>query len=77
MPRFLTSLEDNALSLVFELVGQSRYNRTLEEYGQIASRLPPLKQLEYEVNKLLKRKLESGGIRGEICRFRAGDKIIK
>jgi hypothetical protein len=46
-----TAKQNYALSLIFDLIGESRYNRTLEEYAEIASRLPPLKVLHNQVNE--------------------------
>jgi len=39
---FLTSKENIALDLAFEWLGESRVNRTMEEYREIASRIPNL-----------------------------------
>ena len=70
----LTSVENIALKLVFAFMQQGQYNRTIEDYMRIASELPPLKVLHYEVNRLLARGLERNGPPYEICRFKAGDK---
>jgi len=37
---FLTPKENIALDLAFEWLGESRVNRTMEEYREIASRIP-------------------------------------
>lgn len=55
MGKFLTMQEDLALSLIFEYVGESRYNRTIEEYEAIAANLPPIKVLHGYVNDRLKK----------------------
>ena len=52
MARFLTSAE-NTLSLIFECVGECRYNRTAEDYDRIRAELPCLKELNHRVNDLL------------------------
>ena len=52
--RVLTTIEDLALSLVFRVMGECRYNRSQQEYYDIASRLPPLKQLHHLVNEALR-----------------------
>jgi hypothetical protein len=53
MSKFPTSREDLALDIVFELMGESRYNRTHEEYMAIAAQLPPLKRLHGLINDRL------------------------
>ena len=69
----LTSVDNIAVSLVFAYMNEERYNRTYDDYMRIASALPPLKVLHYELNQLLTRRLEHYGPPYEICRFRAGD----
>jgi hypothetical protein len=39
MPRFLQPYETIALSLIFEVMGECRYNRTPTEYMAIAAQL--------------------------------------
>ena len=51
---FLTSKENVALDLAFEWLGESRVNRTMEEYREIASRIPNLTELRKIVNKRLR-----------------------
>ena len=72
-----TPVQDIAMRLVFQFMGERRENRTYEEYMDIARRLPPLKQLHYHVNVLLQSEHDSGWPLPEICRFKAGDKIIR
>jgi hypothetical protein len=76
MPRFPTSIENVALNLIFECMGESRWNRTFDDYMRIASTLPPLKILHYIVNQRLAEIAKTGAAPYEICRFRAGDNII-
>ena len=76
MARFPTSIENIALALIFESMGESRSNRTFDDYLRIASELPPLKTLHHIVNQQLAKIVEAGAP-DEICRFRAGDKIIR
>ena len=71
MSRFLTSFENLALSLIFQALGESRVNRSIDEYLAIASRASALKVLEFQVNEALGKLPPS-----EICRFKAGDKRI-
>jgi len=63
-------LEDTALSLIFELMKERRYNRTTEEYAAIAAKLPPIKVLHGGVNDRLKQIAE---IRAapRLCHFQA------
>jgi hypothetical protein len=76
--RFLTAIQDIAVNLVFVVMGERQTNRTLQEYQAIATTLPALKALVYDVNKQLKwmhkRSACSGIPLPEICRFNAGDK---
>ena len=76
-----TVIQNIALSLIFAVMGECRYNRTLDEYMAIAARLPPLKQLTYLVNRLLQQLHKcndecKGFILPELCRFKAGDQRI-
>lgn len=71
MSHFLTSNENLALSLTFQVLGESRADRSIDEYLTIASRAPVLKVLHFQVNQALGRLSP-----GEICRFKAGDKRI-
>jgi hypothetical protein len=76
MDPFPTPIENVALNFAFEHVGESRYNRTTDEYIRIAAKLPPLKLLHYHINERLKKIHDSGSVPYQICRFRAGDKRI-
>ena len=76
-----TAIQNIALSLIFAVMGECRYNRTFDEYMAIAARLPPLKQLTYLVNRLLQQLHKcndecKGFILPELCRFKAGDQRI-
>ena len=74
MGKFLTMQEDLALSLIFEYVGESRYNRTIEEYEAIAAKLPPIKVLHGYVNDRLKEIAEDPAAPRGLCYFQAGDR---
>jgi len=52
--RLPTPIQDIALNLVFAVMGESRINRTQEEYAAIAVKIPALKVLAFEINELLK-----------------------
>jgi hypothetical protein len=54
-----------------------RIRRARTEIMGIASELPPLKMLHHIVNQQLAKIAEAGAAPYEICRFRAGDKIIR
>lgn len=74
MPRLLQPHENIALSLVFEMLGEIRINRTSDEYMAITARLPALKVLEYLVNEALQKFNKTQQPEpGSICHFRAGD----
>jgi hypothetical protein len=56
---------------MYKALGESRYNRTTLEYEHIAVSLPPLKQLDFLINKELKKLLASkGDQRLEFFRFK-------
>jgi hypothetical protein len=79
--RFLTSTQNITLNLIFAFMEERRWNRNYSEYVDIAARLPPLKDLTFQVNRLLQQLHKcndecNGFILPEICRFKAGDKRI-
>lgn len=76
MSKFPTAKENLAVSLAFASIGESRYNRTYEEYMDIASRMPPLKALHADVNTLLG-EINQAGALYQICHFKAGDGYIR
>ena len=58
-------------------MGECRYNRTMREYEEIISRLPPLKQLHHMVNEELRKFLtQCGDQPPEFTRFEAGHQRI-
>ena len=77
MARFPTSLENIALNLIFDFMGERRINRTFGEDMKIAAALPPLKVLHSAVNQRLSKIAATGTAPYEICRFRPGDKIVE
>src|SRR5689334_15348268 len=73
-PHSLTPIQNLAVNLVFEVLGEKRENRTAQEYRDIAARLPALKMLEFKINERLKELHTTDRHRlYEICRFQAGD----
>jgi hypothetical protein len=70
---FLSPKENIALNLIFEWLGESRFNRTYEEYVAIAWRLPKLAALHAYVNERLRKLAAAGVAPYEICYFRSGD----
>jgi hypothetical protein len=71
---FLTSVQEIALDMIFAFYGESRINRTYEEYRAIAVRCPrKLEALHSIVNEMLKEPSRAGITPYEICRFKAGD----
>lgn len=78
MHKFLTSHENIALNLIFEWLGESRFNRTRPEYQEIATRIPSIEACHAYVNQRLQ-EFKTKGNRpfDEICRFKAGDKVIR
>lgn len=76
-PSFPTSKESIALDLIFHWLGEERCNRTMEEYRNIAKRLPKLDALHSYVNQQLSRLAKLGRAPYQICYFRAGDRHIR
>jgi hypothetical protein len=54
MSPFLTPKEGIALDLVFACMGESRINRTLDEYASVAVRAPKLAALHAGINEYLR-----------------------
>jgi hypothetical protein len=50
MYRTRKPLEELALDLLFEALGESRYNRSPEDYERLCALIPPLKQAHFLVN---------------------------
>jgi hypothetical protein len=79
-PKFPTAIQDITLNLIFVVMGESRINRTPDEYMAIAKRLAPLKVLTADVNRLLKEIHKCNGCNGVLlpllCRFKGGDQRI-
>jgi hypothetical protein len=76
MHGYLTSEMHIALNHIFDFMGESRFNRTAEEYLDIIRRLPPLKRCHGIVNDRLREIAKSGTAPYEICPFRAGDQSV-
>jgi hypothetical protein len=74
MNKFPTPREELALNMIFNLIGESRYNRTYDEYMVIAARLPPLKVLHGKINDGLLEMAIAGAIPNRICHFKMGDR---
>lgn len=71
MRRFLIPIQDIAINLVFDVMKETRVNRTTAEYMRISEKLPPLKELHYLINVRLKELHQTGNL-PEILRFKAG-----
>jgi hypothetical protein len=74
MSPFLTSKENIAVNLIYGWLGESRTNRTYDEYVEIASRFPKLTACHAYVNQRLQRMAEAGLAPYGICYFKAGDR---
>lgn len=75
MSPFLTSKENIAASLVYEWLGESRTNRTFDEYMQIAARFPKPVACQAYVNQRLREIADTGNTPSDgIIYFRAGDR---
>ena len=73
MNKYPTSKENLALDLIFHRLGESRFDRSAEEYAAIMSKLPPIKVLHGWVNDALKECAAAGVAPYDICYFKAGD----
>jgi hypothetical protein len=76
-----TAIQNIALSLIFAVMGECRFNRKHDEYMAISDRLPSLKQLTFQVNRLLQQLHKcnnecKGFVLPQLCRFKAGDQRI-
>jgi hypothetical protein len=76
MSPFLTSKENIVANLIYEWLGESRTNRTYDEYMEIASRFPKLAACHAHVNERLREMAEAGSAPYQICYFKAGDRGI-
>src|SRR5262245_65008651 len=74
MSPFLTSKENIAASLIYEWLGESRINRTYNEYIQIASRFPKVAACHAYVNQRLREMADAGNAPYGICYFKVGDR---
>jgi hypothetical protein len=77
---FLSPKEGLALTLIFETLGESRFNRTQNalaakyKYIRVALRAPKLASLHAYVNQRLKKMAAAGEAPFEICTFKPEDK---
>jgi hypothetical protein len=71
---FLTSKENIVIDIAFGWLGESRINRTREDYMTIASRVPNLMALHAIVNDTLGKMAKAGDAPFEICYFKGGDR---
>lgn len=72
----MTVKEHIAIDLILEHLGESRFNRTPEEYAAIISKIQrhPLKVLHGWVNDRLRGFHENGYAPYRICNFKVGDR---
>ncbi len=71
---FLTSKENLVIDIAFGRLGESRINRSREEYMRVASLTPDLIALHQIVNDTLEKISKSGYAPFEICYFKGGDR---
>src|SRR4051812_49639717 len=76
MSKFLTSKEEKVITLIFEWLGESRINRTYNEYMAIAARIPKLEACVAHVNQRLA-EIAPKMLPFCICHFQAGDRSIR
>ena len=73
---FLTSKESIVVNLIYAWLGESRFNRTYDEYMQIASRFPKVAACHAYVNQRLREMADAGIAPYQICYFKAGDRYL-
>jgi hypothetical protein len=75
MSPFLSSKENIVVNLIYEWLGESRINRTYDEYMEIASRFPKLTACHAYVNQRLREMADAENAPFDgICYFKAGDR---
>lgn len=72
MSQFLTPAEDICLSLIFECIGETGYDRT--KVDEIGAKLPPLKVLHGYINDRLRERALREDFTVRILHFRKGDR---
>jgi hypothetical protein len=77
MSAFPTPGENIVIDLACEWIGESRFNRSRDEYIVMRQKLPKLEAIHAYVVQRLKEIAETGTAPYQICRFRAGDKKIQ
>ncbi len=76
MSPFLTPAEEIVINLVFEWLGETRVNRTMSEYIEIARKVPKVDAVYAYANERLP-KIAATGAPYEICDFKPGDAFWK
>jgi hypothetical protein len=71
---FLTSTENIVVDLIYGWLGESRLNRTYDEYMEIAERFPKVAACHAYVNEQLQKMAAAGFAPYQICYFKAGDR---
>ena len=74
MNRFLTSKENIVIELLFEWLGEQRFNRTMVEYAMIALRVPKTAAVHAYVNQRLREMRAAGLVPYQICYFKTKDR---
>jgi len=79
MSHALTFQEGIALDIIFGLLGESRFNREIDDWGTtykyiyVATRAPKLEAMQEDVKKVLADMAAKGFAPFETCSFRRGD----
>ena len=68
-----TSKENIVIDMVFDWLGESRFNRTQAEYEAIIARVPKDEAVHAYVNQKLQELANRGIVPYEICYFKRGD----
>jgi hypothetical protein len=71
---FPSSKENIVINLLFEWLGESRSNRTLREYAEIAVRVPKVEALYEYVNQRLGEIAAAAQAPYQLSYFKAGDR---
>ncbi len=79
----LTPEQGIALEIIFGQLGESPYNREIDDWGThykyvyVAIKVPKLEVMHADVNQMLRRMAEAGYAPFEICSFKKGDRYYR
>src|SRR4029079_15652092 len=83
MDHTLTFREGIALDIIFGLLGESRFNREIDDWGTrykyiyVATQAPKLEAMRDDINKVLADMAAKGFAPFEACAFKSGDQYYR